>query len=81
MRTMIIGAGIGVLTAAIALRQAGLEVAIFERTAELREIGAGLVLSANARKALGKLGLPARSSVRARQPPPSSYVPGEERCS
>ena len=51
------GAGIGGLTAAIALRRAGFEVAVFERAAELREVGAGLLLAANAQKALGKLGL------------------------
>jgi 2-polyprenyl-6-methoxyphenol hydroxylase-like FAD-dependent oxidoreductase len=45
------------LTAALALRRAGFEVAVFERTAELREIGAGLLLAANAHKALGELGL------------------------
>jgi 2-polyprenyl-6-methoxyphenol hydroxylase-like FAD-dependent oxidoreductase len=51
------GAGIGGLSAAIALRQAGFEVAVLERTAELGEVGAGLLLAANAQKALGKLGL------------------------
>jgi len=33
------GAGIGGLTASIALRKAGHEVEIFERSSELREIG------------------------------------------
>jgi 2-polyprenyl-6-methoxyphenol hydroxylase-like FAD-dependent oxidoreductase len=56
-KVMIAGAGIGGLTAAIALRRAGFEVAVFERAAELGEIGAGLLLAANAQKALGKLGL------------------------
>jgi 2-polyprenyl-6-methoxyphenol hydroxylase-like FAD-dependent oxidoreductase len=56
-RIAVAGAGIGGLTAAIALRQAGFEVLVFERAEELREIGAGLLLAANAQKALGKLGL------------------------
>ena len=56
-RIAVAGAGIGGLTAAIALRQAGFEVLVFERAVELREIGAGLLLAANAQKALGKLGL------------------------
>ena len=56
-RIAVAGAGIGGLTAAIALRQAGFEVLVIERAEELREIGAGLLLAANARKALGKLGL------------------------
>jgi 2-polyprenyl-6-methoxyphenol hydroxylase-like FAD-dependent oxidoreductase len=51
------GGGIGGLTAAIALRRAGFEVSVFERAAELREVGAGLLLAANAQKALAKLGL------------------------
>ena len=54
---MVAGGGIGGLTAAIALRRAGVEVRVFERAAELQEVGAGLLLAANAQKALGKLGL------------------------
>ena len=46
-KAMVAGAGIGGLTAAIALRRAGFEVAVFERTTELREVGAGLLLAAN----------------------------------
>jgi 2-polyprenyl-6-methoxyphenol hydroxylase-like FAD-dependent oxidoreductase len=56
-KVMVAGANIGGMTAAEALRRAGLEVTVFERTAELREVGAGLLLAANAQKALGKLGL------------------------
>jgi 2-polyprenyl-6-methoxyphenol hydroxylase-like FAD-dependent oxidoreductase len=56
-KVVVAGAGIGGLTAAIALRRAGFQVAVFERAAELREVGAGLLLAANAQKALGKLGL------------------------
>ena len=40
----IIGAGIGGAAAAVALRQAGFEVEVFEQTAELREVGGALVL-------------------------------------
>jgi 2-polyprenyl-6-methoxyphenol hydroxylase-like FAD-dependent oxidoreductase len=57
MRAIIIGAGIGGLTTAIALRRAGVEAVIFERADELREVGAGITLWANAIKALGKLGV------------------------
>jgi 2-polyprenyl-6-methoxyphenol hydroxylase-like FAD-dependent oxidoreductase len=56
-KVMVAGAGIGGLSAAIALRRAGFEVTVFERAAELREVGAGLLLAANAQKALGTLGL------------------------
>ncbi len=56
-KVMVAGAGIGGLTATIALRHAGFEVAVFERAPELREVGAGLLLAANAQKALGELDL------------------------
>ena len=56
-KVMVAGAGIGGLTAAIALRRGGGEVAVFERAAELEAVGAGLLLAANAQKALGQLGL------------------------
>ena len=52
-----VGGGIGGLTAAVALRRAGLEVAVFERAAGLRAAGAGIALWANAVKALRGLGL------------------------
>jgi 2-polyprenyl-6-methoxyphenol hydroxylase-like FAD-dependent oxidoreductase len=54
---IIVGAGIGGLTAAIALRQAGFDVEVYERTAELKEIGAGIGLAPNATRALKHLGL------------------------
>ena len=56
-RILVVGAGIGGLTAAIALRQAGFGVEVFERAAELKEIGAGIALSANAVRVLKHLGL------------------------
>jgi 2-polyprenyl-6-methoxyphenol hydroxylase-like FAD-dependent oxidoreductase len=57
MRALIIGGGIGGLCTALALRKAGLEVAVYERGSEIREVGAGLSLWPNAVKALGKLGV------------------------
>ena len=57
MKAIVIGAGIGGLSAAIALRKAGIETVVFERTRELKEIGAGLSLMSNATKALNGLGL------------------------
>jgi 2-polyprenyl-6-methoxyphenol hydroxylase-like FAD-dependent oxidoreductase len=56
-RALIAGAGIGGLTAAIALAQRGFEVAIFERAQILEEIGAGLQLTPNATRILDKLGV------------------------
>ncbi len=54
---VLIGAGIGGLTAALALQRAGFAVSIYERADELIEIGAGLTLAKNASKALRSLGL------------------------
>lgn len=56
-RALIVGAGIGGLSAAIALRKAGWDVQIFERSAALRELGFGLGLAPNAMAALGELGV------------------------
>jgi salicylate hydroxylase len=53
---LIAGAGIGGLTAGLALGRAGFEVAIFERAAVLEEFGAGLQLTPNATRVLARLG-------------------------
>ena len=57
MRALITGAGIGGLTAAIALRRAGLEVEVYERAPRLAEVGAGISLWVNALACLSALGL------------------------
>lgn len=57
MKIAIIGAGIGGLTTAIALQQKGFDVKIFESASEIRPVGAGIVLAANAMKGLQILGL------------------------
>ncbi|UVI32699.1 FAD-dependent monooxygenase [Paenibacillus spongiae] len=53
---IVIGAGIGGLSAAIALQQIGWRVKIFDKVSELADVGAGIVLAANAMKALERLG-------------------------
>ncbi|MBV8839349.1 MAG: FAD-dependent monooxygenase [Alphaproteobacteria bacterium] len=60
LRIAIIGGGIGGLTAALALQHFGFRVALFEQARELREIGAGVVISPNAMHALNFLGVGAR---------------------
>ena len=65
---LIVGAGIGGLSAAIALRKAGWDVRIFERSASLRELGFGLGLAPNAMAALGELGVGETVLARACEP-------------
>jgi 2-polyprenyl-6-methoxyphenol hydroxylase-like FAD-dependent oxidoreductase len=64
MRAIVVGAGIGGLTTAIALERAGVEPIVIERAPELHEAGFGLVLAVNAVTALRSLGL--RDAVAAR---------------
>src|SRR2546430_8926095 len=54
---MIAGAGIGGLTAALAIAQRGFGVAVFDQAQRLEEIGAGIQLSPNASRILIALGL------------------------
>ena len=61
MKALIAGAGIGGLAAGIALRRAGLEVQIFERSPQLQEIGAGLMIWPNGSRALKSLGVEAKT--------------------
>ena len=56
-RIAVVGAGIGGLTLAIALRQHGLDADIFEQTSELREVGAAVALSSNATRFYEQFGL------------------------
>lgn len=54
---IIAGAGIGGLTAALALLKSGIDCDLYEQAAELREVGAGLQLSPNGNRVLFALGL------------------------
>jgi salicylate hydroxylase len=54
---VIIGAGVGGLTLALALRRRGIEAEILEQSAELREVGAAVALAANATRLLQDIGL------------------------
>ncbi|MBM6551438.1 FAD-dependent monooxygenase [Marinomonas ostreistagni] len=56
-QVIVVGAGIGGLTLAIALARQGYQVRIFEQADALSEVGAGLQLSPNAVKVLRTLGL------------------------
>src|ERR1700733_1009749 len=54
---IIVGAGIGGLTAALSLQRHGIRVSVYEQAAELKELGAGVMLTPNAMHALDYLGI------------------------
>jgi 2-polyprenyl-6-methoxyphenol hydroxylase-like FAD-dependent oxidoreductase len=54
---IVIGAGIGGLTAALSLQRYGFKVSVYEQASELREFGAGLPVTPNAVHALEFLGV------------------------
>jgi 2-polyprenyl-6-methoxyphenol hydroxylase-like FAD-dependent oxidoreductase len=55
MNMIILGGGIAGLTAAIALKRVGIRAVVYEAAPQIRAVGAGLVLAANAMKAFHKL--------------------------
>jgi salicylate hydroxylase len=57
LRIAVIGGGIGGLTAAVALDQAGFEVDVYEQAPELTEVGGGINMAPNATCVLRGLGL------------------------
>jgi len=61
LKAIVAGAGIAGLATAIGLRQAGLDVEIFERSPVLREIGAGLMIWPNGARSLQALGVEVNS--------------------
>ncbi len=64
MQVAVIGAGLGGLTAALALARRGIAVTVFEQAEALGEVGAGITVSPNAGRVLDHLGL--GEAVRAR---------------
>ncbi|MGV9385199.1 FAD-dependent monooxygenase [Nonomuraea sp. NPDC003707] len=57
MRVVVVGAGLGGVAAAAGLHRLGHEVTLFERGAELREAGTGIVVMPNGLRALDAVGL------------------------
>jgi FAD-dependent urate hydroxylase len=68
MRAIVVGGGIGGLTAAVALRQAGVETVVYERVTEYKELGTGLHIAINAMRAFRELGLADEVAERAGTP-------------
>ncbi|MFF2848178.1 FAD-dependent monooxygenase [Streptomyces sp. NPDC058001] len=56
-RAVVIGSGIGGLTAAVALHQSGWQVTVLERAESLEPVGAGIGLAPNSLRALDVIGL------------------------
>ena len=56
-KVAIVGAGIGGLTAALALIRQGIDVEVHEQAPELKELGAGVQISSNGTRVLCALGL------------------------
>ncbi len=72
-RVLIVGGGIGGLTAALALTRAGYRVAVYEQAPKFSEIGAGIMLTPNATRVLCHLGLESALDRTALRPPASVY--------
>jgi 6-hydroxynicotinate 3-monooxygenase len=60
LRIAIVGAGMGGLATAAALRRVGVEVAVYEQATQFARIGAGIQIGCNAMKVLRELGLERR---------------------
>jgi salicylate hydroxylase len=58
-KVVVVGAGIGGLTAALALLERGIDVEVYEQSNELKEVGAGIQISSNGTRVLFALGLEA----------------------
>lgn len=73
---IIAGAGIGGLTAALALARAGLRVTVLEQAERLEAVGAGIQLSPNASRILLSLGLGDRLRMTAVEPQSIRLISG-----
>ncbi|MGC1213333.1 MAG: FAD-dependent monooxygenase [Micromonospora sp.] len=57
MKTLVVGGGIGGLTAAIALARTGHQVTLAEKMEQFSPVGAGIIMAPNAAKILAELGV------------------------
>ena len=63
---VVIGGGIGGLTAALALLRRGIDVEVYEQSNQLKEVGAGVQISSNGTRVLFALGLEDGAASRSR---------------
>lgn len=73
MKIAIVGGGIGGLTTALAMTQAGFTVTVYERSAQLADQGAGITLAPNATRVLYHLGLGPGLEATSVTPPMTEY--------
>lgn len=71
---LIVGGGIGGLTAALALQRHGVRVQVFERATRIGDVGAGISLGPTASRGLYSLGLEASLRATADTPRPSAAL-------
>lgn len=57
LRVAVVGAGIGGLTAAIAMRANGIDATVYEQAHELKALGAGVSIATNGSRILSRLGV------------------------
>ncbi|MBU9765677.1 salicylate hydroxylase [Mycobacterium sp. TNTM28] len=57
LRVAVVGAGIGGLTAAIAMRANGIDATVYEQAHELKALGAGVAIATNGSRILSRLGV------------------------
>ncbi|THU04510.1 FAD-dependent urate hydroxylase HpxO [Lampropedia puyangensis] len=76
MKVIIIGAGMGGLSAGLALKRLGHEVTVYEKVTEIKPVGAAISLWSNGVKCLNYLGLHAQVAALGGQMDSMAYVDG-----
>ncbi|MEH3141571.1 MAG: FAD-dependent urate hydroxylase HpxO [Mycobacterium kyogaense] len=76
MKAVIIGAGMGGMSAAIALRQIGIDTHVYERVTENKPVGAAISVWSNGVKCLNYLGLAEETAALGGRVETMSYIDG-----
>jgi len=76
MKAIIVGAGMGGMSAALALRQIGVETAVYERVTENKPVGAAISVWSNGVKCLNYLGLEEKTAQLGGIVDSMSYIDG-----